>query len=82
MVETAGIEPASENSSASVSPGAVGRFTFPLRCADRQAQRFSSFWCMTAAETLRRSRSLLIDARIFAAVLKARTGCVKQPSKL
>ncbi len=43
MVETAGVEPASESTFTVTSPCAAYRLKFPPRIAGKQAMRFSSF---------------------------------------
>ena len=59
LVEMAGIEPASENLSVSASPSADALLKFPYKSAKRQADLLGSLKFMTAAETLRHSRSPL-----------------------
>lgn len=73
MVEMTRVELVSEDHLPELSTSVACGFTFPLRRAHRQAQRFSSLWFMTEVKTFPGSRSPLIDAFARAAVLPGKT---------
>ena len=79
LVEAAGIEPASENPLVQLSPSAAGLLGFPSRIAGRQAMRYGSHYAVAEGVAPRRSRSLLIDASLPAAVLRGKTGSLIRP---
>ena len=64
VVEMAGVEPASESSSAQLSTSVSGLLGLPSAPAVRQADAYGSLQVMTGEEAIPCSRSLLIDAQI------------------